>query len=105
MRQLDPECEERNYAKVPLEESEVLAIVDVVGDVATVLNTRHAIAKEKGWKAEPRRRSPGSRRQGSPPSNWRKIGGESTPPDRRMEYENDSRRVRRRPCGKRPQVR
>ena len=47
--QLDPDVEDRNYAKVPLTRAEVTRIVDTVG-VADVLNTRHKVAKENGWK-------------------------------------------------------
>ena len=47
--QLDPDIEDRNYAKVPLTRAEVTRIVDTVG-VADVLNTRHKVAKENGWK-------------------------------------------------------
>ena len=47
--QLDPDVEERNYAKEPLTRAEIAHIVDTVG-VAEVLNTRHAVAKERGWK-------------------------------------------------------
>lgn len=48
--QLDPDIEERNYAKEPLTRAEITRIVDTVGSVADVLNTRHKLAKEKGWK-------------------------------------------------------
>ena len=47
---LDPEVEERNYAKEALTRAEIARIVDVAGGVAAVLNTRHKLAKEKGWK-------------------------------------------------------
>lgn len=47
---LDPDVEERNYAKDPLTRAEITRIVDVAGGVAEVLNTRHKVAKEKGWK-------------------------------------------------------
>src|SRR5678815_5756418 len=43
--------EEVNYAKTGLTEATVLDIVAKAGSVAAVLNTRHAIAKEKGWVA------------------------------------------------------
>ena len=48
--QLDPDIEERNYAKVPLTRAEITRIVDTVGGVGEVLNTRHKLAKENGWK-------------------------------------------------------
>jgi len=48
--QLDPDIEERNYAKEPLTRTEIARIVDTVGGVGEVLNTRHKLAKEKGWK-------------------------------------------------------
>jgi arsenate reductase-like glutaredoxin family protein len=47
--QLDPDVEDRNYAKEPLTRAEMTRIVDTVG-VAQVLNTRHKVAKEHGWK-------------------------------------------------------
>ena len=47
--QLDPDVEDRNYAKEPLTRAEMTRIVDTVG-VAQVLNTRHKVAKERGWK-------------------------------------------------------
>lgn len=43
----------RDYAKEPLSKDELLALVKLAGGVAKVLNTRHAIAKEKGWKDAP----------------------------------------------------
>ncbi len=51
--ELQPAIEQRNYAKEPLTETEVLALVKAAGSVAAVLNARHAIAKEKGWKEHP----------------------------------------------------
>ena len=45
--------EEINYAKTGLSEATVKAIVEKVGSVAAVLNTRHATAKEKGWVDKP----------------------------------------------------
>ncbi len=45
--------EEVNYAKTGLSEATVKAIVEKVGSVAAVLNTRHATAKEKGWVDKP----------------------------------------------------
>jgi arsenate reductase-like glutaredoxin family protein len=47
------ELEEINYAKTGLPAETVEAIVKKAGGVAKVLNTRHAIAKEKGWADEP----------------------------------------------------
>lgn len=41
---------ERNYAKQPLTKAEVARIVQAVGGVSAVLNTRHATAKANGWK-------------------------------------------------------
>ena len=45
--------EEINYAKTGLSEATVKAIVEKVGSVAAVLNTRHATAKDKGWVDKP----------------------------------------------------
>jgi arsenate reductase len=42
----------RDYARKPLTEDEVRTIVRAVG-VADVLNTRHEIAKQRGWKERP----------------------------------------------------
>ena len=53
MRKNEVELDEVDYAKAPLDEATVRAIVDKAGGVAAVLNTRHAIAKEKGWVVEP----------------------------------------------------
>jgi arsenate reductase-like glutaredoxin family protein len=44
---------ERNYAKEPLTRNEVAAIVAAVGEVAPLINTRHKVAKERGWKTKP----------------------------------------------------
>jgi len=41
--------DEINYAKTGLTEATVKAIVDKVGSIAPLLNTRHATVKEKGW--------------------------------------------------------
>lgn len=49
MRELDPAVEERNYSKVPLTKKEIGEILKAVS-VADVLNTRHKVAKAKGWK-------------------------------------------------------
>lgn len=53
MRKNEVEMDEVDYARKPLDEATVRAIVDKAGGVAAVLNTRHAIAKEKGWVAKP----------------------------------------------------
>jgi arsenate reductase-like glutaredoxin family protein len=45
--------DEVNYAKTKLDEATVKAIVAKAGSVGAVLNTRHAIAKEKGWVDNP----------------------------------------------------
>ncbi len=50
MRELDPEVQERNYSKTPLTKAEVAEILKVAPSVAAVLNTRHKVAKENGWK-------------------------------------------------------
>ena len=47
------EFEEVNYAKSGLTEATVRDIVAVAGSVAAVLNTRHAMAKAKGWVESP----------------------------------------------------
>jgi arsenate reductase-like glutaredoxin family protein len=47
------EIEEVDYAKTGLTAATALAIVAKAGSVAAVLNTRHAIAKEKGWTDKP----------------------------------------------------
>ncbi len=47
---LAPEIEERNYAKTPLTKAEIERIVKAAGGTASVLNTRHKVAKENGWK-------------------------------------------------------
>lgn len=53
MRERQVELDEINYAKAPLTEATVKAIVAKAGGVAAVLNTRHAIAKEHGWADTP----------------------------------------------------
>ena len=53
MRKAGVELDEINFAKGGLDEATVRAIVDKAGSVAAVLNTRHAIAKDKGWVASP----------------------------------------------------
>ena len=52
MRDLDDSVVERNFAKEPLTPAEIRSIVEAAGGVAAVLNTRHAIAKENGWKEQ-----------------------------------------------------
>ena len=47
------ELEEINYAKSGLDEDVVKLLVAKAGGVKNVLNTRHAIAKEKGWADSP----------------------------------------------------
>ena len=47
---IDPDIHERNYAKVPLTKAEIERIVKAAGGTDAVLNTRHKVAKEKGWK-------------------------------------------------------
>ncbi len=47
------DADEINYAKTPLDEKAVGAIVSAAGSVAAVLNARHAIAKENGWAEKP----------------------------------------------------
>jgi arsenate reductase-like glutaredoxin family protein len=51
VRALAPGIAERNYAKEPLTESELLAIVAAAGGVGPVLNARHETAKALGWSA------------------------------------------------------
>ena len=53
MRNAGVELEEINYAKAPLDEKTVKSIVAAAGSVASVLNTRHAVAKENGWVDKP----------------------------------------------------
>lgn len=49
MRELAPDVVERNYAKQPLTKAELQRILKAFS-VAEVLNTRHRLAKERGWK-------------------------------------------------------
>jgi arsenate reductase-like glutaredoxin family protein len=42
-----------DYAKQPLDDKTVRAIVAAAGSVGAVVNARHAIAKEKGWVQNP----------------------------------------------------
>lgn len=53
MRDSGLEFEEIDYAKTGLSEETVKAIVAAAGGVAAVLNTRHEIAKAKGWATKP----------------------------------------------------
>lgn len=53
MRNHEVEMDEVDMAKKPLDEAAVRAIVAAAGGVAAVINKRHAVAKEKGWAAEP----------------------------------------------------
>jgi arsenate reductase-like glutaredoxin family protein len=53
LRNAGVEIEEVNYAKAPLAEATIKQLVTKAGGVAAVLNTRHAIAKEKGWADKP----------------------------------------------------
>jgi arsenate reductase-like glutaredoxin family protein len=50
VRELGADVEERNFAKEPLSRKELTAIVAAVGEVAALVNTRHKVAKERGWK-------------------------------------------------------
>jgi len=47
------EMTEIDYAKQPLDDATVRAIVAAAGSVAAVLNTRHATVKAKGWADKP----------------------------------------------------
>lgn len=53
MRERKLDIQEIDYAKTGLTAATVEDIVAKAGSVAAVLNTRHAIAKEKGWVAKP----------------------------------------------------
>lgn len=53
MRKRGVEMDEIDYAKKPLDEATVRALVAKAGSVAAVLNTRHATVKDKGWAARP----------------------------------------------------
>jgi arsenate reductase-like glutaredoxin family protein len=53
LRQQQVDIEEINYAKTALPESVIKDIVKKAGGVAAVLNTRHEIAKTKGWADKP----------------------------------------------------
>ena len=51
MRELQPDIEQRDYAKKPLTKEEVLALVKLAGGVAPLVSTRNTIVKERGWAA------------------------------------------------------
>ena len=53
MRNSGVEFEEVDYAKTGLTADTVEDIIAKAGSVAAVLNTRHAIVKEKGWADKP----------------------------------------------------
>jgi arsenate reductase-like glutaredoxin family protein len=50
LRSRHPALGDRNYAREPLTEEEVLRLVRAAGGVAPLLNTRHEVAKTNGWK-------------------------------------------------------
>ena len=53
MRKLQLDLTEVDYARKPRAAATVEDIVARAGGVAAVLNTRHAVAKEKGWADKP----------------------------------------------------
>jgi arsenate reductase-like glutaredoxin family protein len=53
LRERKLDINEIDYAKTGLTAATVEDIVARAGSVAAVLNTRHAIAKEKGWATSP----------------------------------------------------
>ena len=53
VRRLSPGIGDRNYAKDPLSAEEVSAILAAAGSVLAVMNSRHEIAKTRGWKEKP----------------------------------------------------
>ena len=55
MRSAGHELTEVNYAngKATLDEATVKSLVEKAGNVSAVMNTRHAIVKEKGWAEKP----------------------------------------------------
>jgi len=53
LRERKLDIQEVDYAKTGLTAATVEDIVAKAGSVAAVLNTRHAIAKEKGWATAP----------------------------------------------------
>ena len=48
MRERNVDVDEHNFAKTPLDEATILAIVKAAGGVGSVVNRRHAVAKEWG---------------------------------------------------------
>ena len=42
-----------DYAKKPLDEDVVRAIVKAAGNIAELVNKRHEVAKQKGWAEKP----------------------------------------------------
>jgi arsenate reductase-like glutaredoxin family protein len=53
LRKHEVEMDEVDYARKALDEATVRDLVAKAGGVAAVLNTRHAVVKEKGWAASP----------------------------------------------------
>ncbi len=53
MRKTGVEVEERNFAKEALTRKELNAIVAAAPSMAQLINTRHKVAKEHGWKEKP----------------------------------------------------
>ena len=48
-----PTLAEKNYSKEALTVEEIRTLIKAAGGVPVLLNTTHAIAKERGWKANP----------------------------------------------------
>lgn len=57
MRELAPEAVERNYSKAPLTAAEVEQVLSAAPSLDVLINTRHAIARARGWKSRPPSRS------------------------------------------------
>lgn len=53
MRERGIDIDEKNYAKTGLDEATVKSIVAAAGGVARVLNTRHEVARTRGWVDKP----------------------------------------------------
>jgi arsenate reductase-like glutaredoxin family protein len=53
LREHSLDVDEINYAKKGLDEATIKEIVAAAGSVAAVLNTRHEIAKARGWADKP----------------------------------------------------
>jgi arsenate reductase-like glutaredoxin family protein len=53
LRNAGVEFDAIDYAKQPLDVATVKSLVAAAGGVAPLVNTRHAIAKEKGWATNP----------------------------------------------------